>query len=137
MTLTIVGLFLNIVGALFLSYEFIFGFQKRVWARYARDKLEVLERDMEARKVYVDKIPKPPYSDEELEEMKEDIDRIWKPSIEEQHRIIAEAEVGHPNRAILIAMIGVVLLILGFAVQIVDATAQEGDQTEVVCETCD
>lgn len=121
MTLTIAGLCLNVVGSLFLSYEFIWGFQKRVWARYARERLEALERDREARRAYVDKIPSPPYSSEELEEMKEEIDGIWMPSINKQQQVIKEAEINHANRAILVSILGVVLLISGFVVQIMDA----------------
>lgn len=135
MTLTIIGLCLNIVGALFLSYEFICGFQKRVWARYARDKLEVLERDMESRKAYIDKIPSPPYSVEDLEEMKLDIDHTWMPLIEGQYRIISESEIKHPNRAILVAMLGVFLMISGFIVQIIDAVDQRAENIEHICES--
>ena len=119
MEFTIIGLLFDIVGAWLLAYEFIWGFNKRMWAKNAKTMLVVQNGDLNRVKEYIDKISSPPYTKEELDDMKVEADEVWKNSFKTNEDIIQEAGEKHQNKSIIIAMLGIVFLTIGFSLQIV------------------
>jgi hypothetical protein len=109
MNLTVIGLVLDIFGAWFLAYEIIWGYQKKDKAIYAEIRLKNIEKNYEISKRMI--------SDDECKNW----DSRMEKAINENQAIIDAAGRGHLEKSSKAAIFGIILLSVGFILQIVAA----------------
>ena len=116
---TLVGLSLGTLGAVFLAYEVVFGQGNRFQAESIRHKLEGLKNTRTYVQASIKALPQPPYNPAEIKKLLDDEAREWGPDetkLTEQDKGFYES---FENRVVTLGAGGVVLIVFGFALQIV------------------
>ena len=110
--LELVGLFLNVVGAIFLTYDFFYGPGYRFQAENRRRQLDILR---ESHKRLQDTTRGLPITEEAKEKMITD-DEAKHHFAERERKILADIKYleDFPDRSQNIGIIGVLLLLVGF-----------------------
>lgn len=118
MTLIIFGLVMDILGAWLIGYEVIFKQPKMLRIRIARERIVGLESSLKQMK-RIWRLPTPPYTSEEVDEYQSELDTEYSRKIEEQNSIIEESNLSHDENSFKYALIGLIFLTIGFAMQII------------------
>jgi len=106
--LTVIGLLLDIIGAWLLAYEIIWGYPKKDKALYAELRLKNILSGYKIQREISS-------SDEE----RKALDDRFKPIIKEEEKTIDIAGREHLEKSTRLALLGVVLLTVGFILQII------------------
>jgi hypothetical protein len=121
MWFTVAGLLFDIAGAWLLAYEIIWGFPKRQHAKYVEIRLQHLRKDHELLRSNIGKLPCPPYTEAELDKLREEHDATWIPMIQRNEEEIRAATTGHEDKSMIAALLGIAFLTIGFVLQIAGA----------------
>ena len=115
---TIIGLLLDIIGAWLIAYEFIWRYPKMWQAKIAETRIQNLESNRDELKRTNNNLPSPPYTREEIHGFQVELDKKYEVWINIQRDIVETNTMGHKDRAIIISLAGLLLLTVGFALQI-------------------
>ena len=121
MIFTITGLVFEIFGAWLIAYEILWGYPKRQRAWFAEKRLALLKEDHKRLRENVGKLPSPPYTEKELDHFRKELDDTWLPMMKRNEDIISEANEKHEDKSMYAAVAGILLLTIGFILQIVGA----------------
>ncbi|HEV8714456.1 MAG TPA: hypothetical protein VGX03_16715 [Candidatus Binatia bacterium] len=121
--LAILGLVLNLIAAILLAYDVIYGPGARFQAGMARLRLANARQWREEHERNTRALPTPPYSPEESERiLRDEIPPLRAREQEEEVRL--KGYEAHEARAQMWALVALGLLFLGFALQLVSTVIQ-------------
>lgn len=116
MTATLIGLGMDLVGAVALAYDLLLGPGSRFKAAYARGHVDQARSMLAARIESSEQLPSPPYTEAERRRLQEEEIPVFEERVASAAARLARLE-GHGGRAQLWGVVGALLLIVGFATQ--------------------
>jgi|SRR6185312_17028312 len=116
--LTLAGLSLGTIGAVLLAYDVVYGPGKRWQASIIKGKLEQLQGFRKLIRSRTEALPRPPYTEQDIQKLLEEQDAKWGPeeaALKQQNEIFLDR---YESRVVNLGAVGVILIVLSFAVQI-------------------
>ena len=123
-TYTVIGLLLDIAGAWLIAYEILWGYPKRNQRLICENRLGFLKTDLSKLEQSIKNYPSPPYMDEDIARCLKELHESYDPMISEEQTKIKELSEGHIERSFSFAFLGIILLTLGFVLQLVGSLSK-------------
>ncbi len=118
-TFTVVGLLFDIFGAWFLAYDILWGYIKFHQSEQAKVKLKNSKQILSDLLENTEKLSKPPYTDDEINKIKNDYLIKYNKINEKNINEINSYTYIHKDKSMIKALIGISLLTIGFILQII------------------
>lgn len=115
----LVGLIFNTVGAILLAYDVVYGAGKRFQTSIAKTQLETLLKTRKYSREIIKSLPEPPWTPEEIQQQLDAEEREWGPQERQLRETVTTGHDRYENRVVTLGAVGVLLLIAGFAVQLI------------------
>lgn len=122
-TLTITGLVCDMIGASALGYELLFGYPKYNRMKTEQIRLVHLDKFIEDINTGIDGLASPPYTLEEKAQMKTEFYMHWNSKRDLLVATVHDLTEGHRETSYLAGWFGILMLLLGFSLQIAGALA--------------
>lgn len=119
--LSIIGLVLDIAGAWMIAYEILWGYPKKNRNVTIQTKLDNLNSFVEEMRSSIKLRAQPPYTPEEIKKQLEEFNNKFEPKITELEKQVKVYTEQHPIKSFYVALGGIILLTIGFTLQIMGA----------------
>jgi uncharacterized membrane protein len=115
---TLVGLAIGTVGAIFLAYDVVYGPGKAFQANVINTKLQNMREFRALNQRGIRNYPQPPYTPQEIQEFLEKEEQDWGPQERDLVKQDSEFMDRYENRVVTLGAFGVLLIVAGFLLQI-------------------
>lgn len=115
----LIGLCLGTIGAVFLAYDVIYGAGKRFKSSNLKTQLENLRKNRKLVQDILKSLPQPPWTAIEIAKQLNDEETKWGPQETALDQEVKTFYDQYEDRVVTFGAFGVLLLVIGFALQIV------------------